>query len=326
MNLYRHDGTAVAPVAAECAAAPWELGYASYCSLDDGRIVMIVREGPAHRLVIVDAAGTVEAVPVPYTSIKPCLVGWGSSVALIGSSPTLPQQVAVVEFGSDAPRLEVVAAGSHPGRVSTPERLDAPVRALVYPPAGATDSWAAPLIVRAHPGPTASNTLRLDRQVQYFTSRGFAVADVDYTGSTGYGRAFRESLYGQWGIADVADCVAVAEHLIALGRTLAGQVFVRGASAGGYTALRAVSQEGPFAAATAVSAVVDPDRWAGTAPRFQRPHAARLLGTAGAVTATAIRTPVLLIHGTDDAVVPPDDVVDLADALGRVGHHTNCCC
>ncbi|MEV4507447.1 prolyl oligopeptidase family serine peptidase [Dactylosporangium sp. NPDC049525] len=321
-NLYRHDGTAVAPVAAECAAAPWELGYASYCFLDDGRIVMVVREGPEHRLVVVDDSGTVSPVAVPYTSIKPCLSGSGSSVALVGSSPTLPQQVAVLRLDDGAPPLEVVAGATAVAGGSTPTRLDVPVDggvrqvvALVYPPAGAPHDWSAPLIVRAHPGPTASIALRLDPQVQYFTARGFAVVDVDYTGSTGYGRAFREALYGRWGIDDVADCVAVAEHLVASGRAMAGQVFVRGASAGGYTALQAVSQDGPFAAAVAVSAVVDPDRWAETAPRFQRPHAARLRGGAGAVTAASLRTPVLLIHGTEDAVVAADDVVELADGL-----------
>jgi dipeptidyl aminopeptidase/acylaminoacyl peptidase len=267
-------------------------------------------------------------VATPYTSIKPCLAGSGSSVALVGSAPRLEQQVAVVRFGGGAPVVEVVTGGGEVAGASAPQRLEVPVGgvrqvvALVYPPAEATGGWSAPLIVRAHPGPTASSVLRPDPQVQFFTSRGFAVVDVDYTGSTGYGRAFREALYGRWGIDDVADCVAVAEHLLASGRAVPGQVFVRGASAGGYTALRAVSQAGPFAAAVAVSAVVDPDRWAETAPRFQRPHAARLRGGAGAVTAAAIRTPVLLIHGTEDAVVAADAVVALADGLrGRAAPH-----
>ena len=321
-NLYRHDGTAVAPMPAECAAAPWELGYASYCFLDDGRIAMIVREGPAHRLVLVDDSGTVSPVAVPYTSIKPCLAASGSSVALVGSSPTLAPQVAVVQLGAGEPRLEVLARGPAVAEPSVPQRLDVPVAALLYPPARAVDGWSAPVIVRANP----ANVLRLDPQVQFFTSRGFAVVDVDHTGSSGYGRAFRESLYGQWGLADVADCVAVADHLLASGQAVPGQVFIRGASAGGYTALRAVSQDGPFAAATAVSAVLDPDRWSKAAPRFERPHATRLRSDAGAVTAAELRTPVLLIHGTADAVVPADDVVELAGGprelllLDGVGH------
>lgn len=310
-NLYRHDGTAVAPVAADCAAPPWELGYSSYGFLDDGRLVMIVREGPAHRLVL-DG----ETVPLPYTSIKPCLAVSGSSVALVGAAPDLAPQVAVVDLASETPRLEVVGGGGRCTDATTPFRLDE-LRALVHPPAGAADDWSAPLIVRAHPGPTASSLLRLDPWLRFFTSRGYAVADVDYTGSSGYGRAFREALHGRWGTADVDDCVAVAAHLLDAGRTRPGRVFIRGASAGGYTALRAVSQDGPFAAAVAVAAVVDPAGWAATGPRFHRPQAARLGGDA--VVAAELRTPVLLVHGTADHVAPPDPVVALAAGLRALG-------
>ncbi|MET7420425.1 prolyl oligopeptidase family serine peptidase [Dactylosporangium sp. NPDC005555] len=302
-NLYRHDGTAIAPLEADCAAPPWELGQSSYCFLDDGRIAMIAREGPAHRLVIADGSGAVSPVPVPYTSIKPCLTAWGSSVALIGSSPTLAQQVAIVPSPSPSP------SGGLPERLDVSVDGDRQVVALVYPPAGATSEWSAPLIVRAHPGPAAS--------VELFTSHGFAVADVDSTGSAGYGRAFRQALYGRWGVLDVADCRAVAEHLIAAGRAVPGQVFVRGAGTGGYTALQAVSSDGPFAAATAVSPVVDPERWASTAPRFHRPYAVRLGGAP--VTAAAIRTPVLLIHGADDPVTSPAGTAALADDLRSRG-------
>ncbi|UWZ59294.1 prolyl oligopeptidase family serine peptidase [Dactylosporangium aurantiacum] len=311
-NLYRHDGTAVAPMAADCAAPPWELGYSSYGFLDDGRIVMIAREGPAHRLVLVGEACV--PVPLPYTSIKPCLAVAGSSVALVGAAPDLAPQVAVADLAGDPPRLTVIDGAGSCTDAATPYRIDE-LRALVYPPAGAADDWSAPLIVRAHPGPTACSVLRLDPQVQFFTSRGYAVADVDYTGSAGYGRAFREDLNGRWGTADVADCAAVAAHLLDAGRTRPGQVFIRGASAGGYTALRAVSQDGPFAAAVAVAAVVDPAGWA--APRFHRPQVARLGGDG--VTAAQLRTPVLLVHGTEDAVVPAGPVVKLAAELGSLG-------
>jgi fermentation-respiration switch protein FrsA (DUF1100 family) len=265
-NLYRHDGTAIAPVAEDCAAVPWQLGHASYCFLDDGRIVMTGRDG----LLVAGSSGT-----VPFAAVKPCLVAFGSSVALIGSS-----QVAVVHFDEDPPGFQVVAGASD----ALPVALDGPVRAVVYPPAGATGDWSAPVIVCVHP---------LDGTAGYFTSRGFAVA------------AGLEPL-------DVADCVAVAEQLVAAGRAVPGQVFVRGTGVGGYTALRAVSQPGPFAAATAVSPVVDPSAWSSTAPRFLRPYAARL---SGPVTAAAIHAPVLLIHGTDDTVVAADEVVALADAL-----------
>ncbi|MEU9505982.1 prolyl oligopeptidase family serine peptidase [Micromonospora sp. NPDC048170] len=333
-NLYRWDGNeveAIAPVAGECVAEPWELGYASYDFLDDGRILMVVQDGPRHRLILVDSSGSdgMLAVDLPYTSIKPYVAAHSKTVALIAASSTAAPQVALVHLATDKPQVEVLARSEHPGlaktAVSTPMELGVRVAdgrevvALVYPPTGSEPNWRAPVIVRAHPGPTASCLLRLDWQAQFFTSRGFAVVDVDYLGSTGYGRAFRESLYGRWGVDDVNDCRAVAEHLLAVGRTTPGQVFIRGASAGGYTALHAVAQDGPFAAATAISAIVDPDRWAKTVPRFQRAHALRLRSGAGRVPADAIRQAVLLIHGTDDAVAVVDDVRELAAELKGYG-------
>lgn len=331
-NLYRWDGLevgAVAPIAGECAAEPWELGYASYGFLDDGRIVVAVQEGPRHLLVVIEPDGAIRPVDLPYTSIKPYLAVQGTTVALIGASPTAAPQVALIDLADVVPQVEVLARPEHAGlegaRVSTPTELNVRVAsgrevlALVYPPTGAAADWRAPVIVRAHPGPTASCLLRLDWQAQFFTSRGFAVVDVDYLGSTGYGRMFRESLYGRWGLDDVDDCAAVAVHLLSAGRTVLGQVFIRGASAGGYTALHAVAQDGPFAAATAVSAIVDPDRWAQTVPRFQRAHAMRLRGGAGRVRAAAVQRPLLLIHGTADEVAVVEDVRELAEELTSLG-------
>ncbi|MFI7511211.1 S9 family peptidase [Micromonospora aurantiaca] len=331
-NLYRWNGLtveAVAPIAGECAAEPWELGYMSYGFLDDGQLVAVVQEGPRHRLVVIEPAGTVRPVDLPYTSIKPYLAIRGTTAAMIGSSPTAAPQVALVDLAGADPRAEVLARPEHAGldraRVSTPTELRVQmasgreVLALVYPPMDAAADWRAPVIVRAHPGPTASCQLRLDWQAQFFTSRGFAVVDVDYLGSTGYGRLFRESLYGRWGLDDVDDCAAVAVHLLSTGRAVPGQVFIRGASAGGYTALHAVAKNGPFAAATAVSAIVDPDRWAQTVPRFQRAHAKRLGGGAGPVRAAHVQRPVLLIHGTADEVAMVEDVRELARELTSLG-------
>ncbi|MEU1358765.1 prolyl oligopeptidase family serine peptidase [Micromonospora zamorensis] len=331
-NLYRWDGhqvKRVAPIAGECAAEPWELGYASYDFLDDGRIVVAVQDGPRHRLVVIGPDGTIRQVDLPYTSIKPYLVVQGTTVALIGSSPTAAPQVALVHLTAADPRVEVLARSEHArldgAQVSTPTELrvhvagDREVLALVYPPTASAADWRAPVIVRAHPGPTASCLLRLDWQAQFFTSRGFAVVDVDYVGSTGYGRVFREALYARWGLDDVDDCMAVADHLLATGRAVPGQVFIRGASAGGYTALHAVARSGPFAAATAVSAIVDPDRWVETVPRFQRAHARRLRGGAGRVDAATVQRPVLLVHGTADDVAVVEDVRELAEQLTAHG-------
>ncbi len=143
--------------------------------------------------------------------------------------------------------------------------------------------------------------------------------DVDYRGSTGYGRAFRQALNGRWGIDDVEDCRRVAEHLLAEGRTTTGQVFISGASAGGFTALCAVSTDGPFAAAVARSAIIDARRWTITAPRFQRAHAATLAHNEAVVRPAAIRRPVLLIHGAHDAVAPIGEAIALVASLRARG-------
>lgn len=324
-NLYRwhHELEAVAPLAAECGAALWESGYASYTFLDDGRIAMIAENGPRGRIVLVEADGAVGELATPFTSLKPFLAPTPRGVAVIGAGPDRGPRVAVLSTdGSGA--TQVIRSGKTPpytARAPTLLTVDSaePLTVLVHPP-GSGHGSPAPLIVRAHPGPTDNNRLRLDEEVQFFTSRGYTVAEVDYRGSTGYGRRFRGALDGRWGDLDVDDCIAAAHHLVENGQARADAVFITGASAGAYTALRAVSRsDTPFGLAVARSAVVHPNRWITTAPRFQRAHAATLAHHAADVDAAAVRRPVLLIHGSDDDVAPMDDVSELADALSQSG-------
>jgi dipeptidyl aminopeptidase/acylaminoacyl peptidase len=323
-NLYRWRAgsiEAVAPMAAECATAPWESSYANYVLLPSGRVGMTAQRGPGHHLVVIEPDGQIRSVDLPYTSIKPYLAAVGDRIALVGSSPVRAQEIALVATDGSH-HVEVVRTGSGSGSehspVSVPEvmrvgSVGAEVTVLFYPPAGR--SGPAPLIVRPHAGPTYNSELRLDWEVQFFTSRGFAVAEVDYRGSTGYGRAFRKALDGNWGRLDVEDCRNAALHLLAAGRALPEAVFISGASAGGYTALRAVCEDGPFVLAVARSAIVDAKRWMTTAPRFQQPQAAVLSHDDARVAPERVRRPVLLIHGDEDTIAPIDDVADLAAVL-----------
>jgi dipeptidyl aminopeptidase/acylaminoacyl peptidase len=166
--------------------------------------------------------------------------------------------------------------------------------------------------------------------VQYFTSRGYSLLDLDYRGSTGYGRSYRTALNRRWGLLDVADCVDAADHLAATGRADPQATFISGASAGGYTALRALATTSRFAAGTARSAIIDPVTWRTTVPRFQRHHTTTLIGPwpqdaedyrrrSVLHDAHHITTPVLLIHGDRDHIAPVEPVIELAARLRAAG-------
>jgi dipeptidyl aminopeptidase/acylaminoacyl peptidase len=216
-----------------------------------------------------------------------------------------------------------------PDRFAYPTRDGDTCHGLYYPPVPV--QHRPPLIIRAHPGPTANASERLDPVVQFFTRNGFAVADIDYRGSTGYGRRYRDQLRLQWGVLDPRDCADAARHLAATGRADPARTVITGASAGGYTALRALLEPAtPFVAATATSAVIDPAAWRQAAPRFQRHHTDSLIGPwpEAADTyrhrsvlhqATGIRHPVLLIHGTADRITPAAQAEQLAALLHRSG-------
>ncbi|WP_344638269.1 S9 family peptidase [Kitasatospora cystarginea] len=328
-NLYRWTGGSVEPVApmeADCAPAPWEGGYQSYTFTSSGEVLLTVHDGIRTELVSVNRNGALIRRATNLTSMKPYVAALGEQAFIIGSTPTSRPSVRAVDLSEPRqPALPITGDSKGEGTAGPPAsppavrtvRTDrSSVRYLLHVPDG---GLPAPLIVRAHPGPTDDVPLRLDWSVQFFVSRGFAVAEVAYRGSTGQGRAFRQSLHGHWGEYDVEDCAAVAYHLLESGDTLPKAVFITGASAGGYTALHAACRTDPFTAATATSAIIDPARWEKAVPRFQRPHAAILAGPAGEIRAEAVRRPVLLIHGTADEIAAADDAQRLAEGLEALG-------
>jgi len=314
-NLYAwRDGYAEPVITGEfeVAAAPWEFGYRTY-EIQDSQITAIIQQGPAHSLVVRHLDGDLEGLDLPYTSIKPYLATAGQNIAFIGSSPTrLPTVVLAEPDGSvhEPTSADVtldLASLVRPEPFTFDTRDGGEAYGLYYPPLGGNDRLP-PLLVRAHPGPTANWPLRLDLHAQYFTSRGFAVADVDYRGSTGYGRAYRLWLRRQWGAVDATDCADAARHLASTGRADPGRMAIWGASAGGYTVLRALAITDVFAAGIARSAVVDLASWSRAAPKFQAHHAELLRGEPSGEPGTGIQRPLLLIHGDEDQVTPLDQV------------------
>jgi dipeptidyl aminopeptidase/acylaminoacyl peptidase len=222
--------------------------------------------------------------------------------------------------------------------ISTPEEIEFPTddgelaHALYYPPTNpdvrVPVDEGPPLIVQPHPGPTADAKPRLDLRIQYFTSRGFAVVAVNYRGSTGYGRRYREGLVGRWGVADVEDCAAAALHLVRTKGVDPSRIVISGASAGGLTALAAAASTDIFAAAVSAFGVTDLKAHRLHSPRFQAIKLDRLVGPYAEIPETyhmrspvhqahRIRCPVLLMHGAADTVVPPSHSRAMAAALDR---------
>ncbi|MDQ3885595.1 MAG: prolyl oligopeptidase family serine peptidase [Actinomycetota bacterium] len=193
-------------------------------------------------------------------------------------------------------------------------------------PSPAPPGQSPPLIIQPHPGPTSDARIRLELRTQFFTNRGFAVVDVDYRGSTGYGRAFRTQLDGRWGILDVCDCVDVAAFLIERGDADPGRTVISGASAGGFTALRALATTDRFAAGVSWFGITDLAAFRAYVPRFQRHHTDRLVGPWPDAAPTyqersplhhadRITRPVLVIQGRCDDVVAPEQADRLIRAL-----------
>jgi len=202
----------------------------------------------------------------------------------------------------------------------------APVNPSVEAPAGG----APPLVVTVHGGPTSAARPSLSLAVQFWSTRGFAVVDVDYRGSTGYGRDYRRALDGEWGRADVDDCVAAVEHLALAGRIDPARVAIRGSSAGGYTVLRAVTSTDAFAVGVSYYGVADLEALVARTHKFEARYVDGLIGPwPGAADEYRRRspihhvdrldTPLIVLQGREDAVVTPDQAEAIVGALRRRG-------
>jgi dipeptidyl aminopeptidase/acylaminoacyl peptidase len=350
-NLYRSrqpiagvTAEPLLPMSAEFADPPWELDYSTYALLPDGRIVCRYRQAGTDQLALFDPhSGQLERLPVPYTSIKPYLRATDEHLVFIGGGPTTLPAVVSLDLASGEPTVlagpgddAAVAARflSMPQRIEFPTNDGQTADALYYPPTNQETIGPAgqrpPLLVQPHAGPTAEATSRLDLRTQFFTSRGFAVVNVNYAGSSGHGRAYRQRLTGQWGILDVADCINAAHHLTAAGKADPDRLLIAGASAGGYTALCALVFHDVFAAGTSYFGIADLETFRQQAPRFQAHQLDRLVGPypqaaeiyrarSPLYAAGNLTTPLLLIQGLKDTVVPPAQAEAIANALRQRG-------
>jgi dipeptidyl aminopeptidase/acylaminoacyl peptidase len=339
-NLYR-EGENLTPIEAELGAPSWRFDMSRYAFLDDGRIACLVTRRGITSLELLDpATRSLEPVPLPYTWYSSFLRASGTRVAVVGAGPREPE--ALIEH--DTATGETTTYKQAPMRLP-PEWVsagvpievpgdDGPVHAFLYPPHNpeftAPEEEHPPLIVEVHGGPTAATAPLLSADVQFWTTRGFAVVDVNYGGSTGYGRAYRQRLDGRWGVVDVADAVAVAQFLVEEGEADGERLVIEGGSAGGYTTLCALAFEDVFAAGVNHFGVVDLETFAEDTHKFEARYLDLLVGPypqerelyrerSPVDRADDIRAALLTFQGLDDRVVPPSQSEQLIDALERNG-------
>jgi dipeptidyl aminopeptidase/acylaminoacyl peptidase len=323
------------PVAQECGWPLWRLGYDSHLSLPGGRTA-VLHDG---RLAVLGADGQARDVDVPFTGWSPFIVAEGEIVAGVAWTSTTSPRVVAVDAGASTWREVAGPRQPDPAWTPVPQTVEVPsvggrsTFAHVYPPTNpdvaGSQGAPAPYVVFVHGGPTGSVPVRYDPGTAYFTSRGIGVADVDYGGSSGHGRAYREALRGQWGVVDVEDCEAVARWLSDTLR--ATVVTIRGGSAGGWTVLCALTRGGSvFAAGTSLYGVADAAALAEHTHDFESRYLDGLLGPLPQAREVydersplshvdRLDRPVLLLQGLDDPVVPPAQAQVFLAALAGKG-------
>lgn len=346
-NLYR-DADAGAenltPIEAEFGVPMWEFGYSTYAFLGDGRIACLYRSrGVGHLGVLDPTTRELLDLDLPYTCFDPPnLDASDTRLLFLAADAAEPRRVVSLDF--TARSVDVLRVGRElpfdPAYVAAAEPIEFPTEngrtafAYFYPPtnpdAVAPAGERAPLIVMSHGGPTGETTSEFDLGVQFFTSRGFGVVDVNYGGSTGYGRAYRERLYGQWGVVDVQDCVNAARFLVDRGDADPERLLITGGSAGGYTTLGALAWTDVFAAGASYYGLADLEPFASSTHKFELRYTDVLVGPWPQARDTwrqrspihafdRISCPVIVLQGLEDEVVPPAQAELIVEALRAKG-------
>ncbi|GBR05169.1 peptidase [Acetobacter oeni] len=334
---------ALCPMEAETGQPHWVFGQSSYTLLPHNRILALsVREGQSQTLMLTPAKNgfSVRSVSLGQPDQCPLRLGGAGEQEIYAwlNQPADGPAAVVIGRADKTPRILKAAAtlpfGSRDIALPQPVRFPIPGGdkgyAFFYAPANAhytiPDNELPPMIVTAHGGPTARASEAFLLKVQWWTSRGFAVLDVNYSGSTGFGRAYRERLDGKWGVRDVADCVAAARYIAGTGKVDPKRIAIRGASAGGLTVLVGLATSDVFAAGVSLYGVTDLRALAQETHKFEARYLDSLVGPwpdAEAVyrersplfMADRIRCPVLFLQGLDDRVVPPEQARAMVLAL-----------
>jgi dipeptidyl aminopeptidase/acylaminoacyl peptidase len=344
-NLYRWragQSEAMCPMEAEFGLPHWGFGMSTYAFASAEQIVCAYLKQGFSQLAVLDTnTKQLENIATPYSRIDGVRAGNGRAVFVAGS-PT--ESTAIVSFDL-ATRQFVTLQQSNklaldPGYISAPQAIEFPTtngltaHAFFYAPQNKDFTVPAgekpPLLVMSHGGPTAMTSPTLDLEVQFWTSRGIAVLDVNYGGSTGFGRAYRERLNGEWGVVDVDDCVNGARYLAEQGLVDGNRLAITGGSAGGYTTLAALTFRDVFKAGASHYGVSDLAALAQDTHKFESRYLDRLIGPypqrkdlydarSPLKHTDQLAAPVIFFQGLEDKIVPPNQAEMMVEAIRRKG-------
>ena len=345
-NLYRvtlaGDGVALCPRSEEFGTTQWVFGLSTYGALEDGRLAVLHGVGNLSLSLLDLEDGSLTPVPSPFARWGPNLRVKGTRVADVSGGPDIPATVVTLDVTSGSVRVARSSLDDVPDARFLPQpRADSfagvqgrEVHAFVYPPFNPDFSAPAggrpPYVAFVHGGPTAHSDSVLDLTVAYFTSRGIGVVDVNYGGSSGYGREYRNRLAGQWGVVDVEDVVAVVEGLASRGEADGDKLLIRGRSAGGWTVLVALTRTDVFAGGASYYGVADLIGLAEDTHDFESRYIDGLVGPLPETQPLYVERsplshvedvscPILLLQGLEDKIVTPHQAEIFRDALAAKG-------
>jgi dipeptidyl aminopeptidase/acylaminoacyl peptidase len=343
-QLFRYSGHGIQALTDECAEftmPQWVFGMSTYGFGPDGRILCTYCQEGLWHLATWERGVGLERMHSDYTNITYLRVD-GDAAAFVGGAADRPSAVVRMDLAAGHTRELRRACDLEfgPAYLSTPEPVEflteggRTAHGLFYAPRNpdyvGPEDERPPLVVMVHGGPTAATSSRLRLGIQYYTSRGIAVLDVNYAGSTGYGRPYRERLYGEWGVADVDDCCAGARHLAEHNRVDGRRMAVTGGSAGGYTVLSALTFRDVFAAGASHFGVSDCELLANETHKFESRYLDKLIGPYPEARdlyvqrspihhLSGLDCPVIFFQGLEDPIVPPNQARTMADALRERG-------
>jgi dipeptidyl aminopeptidase/acylaminoacyl peptidase len=348
-NLYRYDLAAretrpLAPMHAEFGQPQWNFGMSTYAFAGRNRIVAARVEKGIGNLALIDlASGKLTRLDLPFTDFGSVRADGGDRVVFRGGASDRPSSIVRLDLASN--KHQVLRRSTDVADNEAVKRCLASVQAIEYPTENGKTAFALyypptnpdfagppgekpPLVVRCHGGPTSAATSTLALGIHYWTSRGIAVLDVNYGGSTGYGREYRDRLHLTWGIVDVDDCINGAKYLAAQNLVDARRSVITGGSAGGYTTLAALTFRDYFAGGGSHFGVSDAAALAKDTHKFESRYldwlfgpypaeAARYKERSPADHAERLKRPVIFFQGDEDKIVPPNQTEKMVDALRR---------